>query len=143
VTIVVLITCTKNKHKGTQKAEYLYSKSPNFRKYLECAKKLTSRENIYVISALHKLVPLDKEIDWYDYTLNNRSEEENYAWGKEVASQLEVLYVFGNTKFIAIADEDYCTFLKPYLKDMDMPLDGIGCGPQGYGLLDDYVHDFM
>jgi len=49
VEVVVLITCTKNKHKGTHKAEYLYSKSDNFVKYLECAKILTANENIFVI----------------------------------------------------------------------------------------------
>ena|GEM_PF-3920814 len=35
---VVLITCTKHKHEGSHKAEFLYSASENFVKYLECAR---------------------------------------------------------------------------------------------------------
>ena len=46
VTNVVLITCTRNKYEGIHKAEYLYSKSENFKKYLASARLLTENNNI-------------------------------------------------------------------------------------------------
>ena len=141
--IVVLITCTKNKHLGTHKAEHLYSKSGNFVKYLECAKQLTKREDIYVISALHKLVPLDRRVKCYDFTLKDRQKDEVETWGKDVAMQLNELYDFNNTRFIVIADDDYCTALKPCLPAMDTPLEGFGCSSEGYYQLDAYVKQFV
>ena len=140
---VVLITCTKSKHKGTHKAEYLYSMSNNFVKYLESAKLLADYQDIYVISALHELIPLDKEIECYDYTLKDKSDEENDTWGKNVTEQLESLYKFSDTQFIVLADDDYSSALKPYLPNIEVPLEGIGCGPGGYNQLDDYVCRFI
>jgi len=112
-------------------------------KYLECAKQLSEHRDIFVISALHKLVPLDTMIECYDYTLKNKSYEEINSWGKSVAKQLEALYDLNNTKFIIIADNDYCLALKPYLPNIDMPLNGVGCGPDGYNQLDAYVNTFL
>jgi len=83
------------------------------------------------------------EVEWYDYTLKDRSDEENDAWGKNVAEQLEKLYDFKDTQFIVLADDDYCSALKPYLLNVEMPLKGVGCGSGGYNQLDYYVNDFM
>ena len=140
---VVLITCTKNKHTGKHRAEYLYTKSDDFVKYLECARAITDNQDIFVISALHKLVPLYKEIEWYDFTLKGRAKEENEKWGSEVIAQIGELYDVNTTKFIIIADEDYYTALEAHLPYMDAPLKGIGCGPQGYEQLDEYVQEFL
>lgn len=136
---VVLITCTKNKHTGKHKAEYLYSKSPNFQKYLECSKLLAEYEDIFVISALHYLVPLNEEIEWYDYSLNDKTKQEINAWGRKVAEQLNELYDLNNTRFIIIADENYYMPLTNHLTHIDTPLEGVGCGPEGYNQLDEYV----
>lgn len=139
---VVLITCTKHKHEGTHKAEYLYSKSENFMKYLECARILADRRDIYIISALHKLLPLDKEIEWYDYTLANRPIHEHYTWGKEVSEQIKVLYDVSETNFVVLADDIYSSALLPYLPYMDTPLQG-NCNPDGYESLDKYIKEFL
>jgi len=134
-----LVTCTKNKHKGVHKAEYLYSKSDNFKRYLSSARLLTENENIFVISALHKLVPLYKEIECYDYALSSKTPEEVAAWGKAVADQLMCLYDFSNTRFVILADDDYSSALQPFLPNTDLPLNGIGCGHEGYSQLDLYI----
>lgn len=139
---VVLITCTKNKHGGTHKAEYLYSKSKNFVKYLDCARALVEDKDIFVISALHKLVPLDKELTCYDYTLKGKSKKEKDIWGEEVATQLKELYDVSKTRFVIIAEDDYYTPLAPHLPSMDTPLEGVGCGPDGFEQLDAYIKNF-
>ena len=140
---VVLITCTKSKFVGIHKAEKLYAKSNNFVKYIACAKLLADYQDIFVISALHKLVPLYREIEWYDCTLKGKSEQEINAWGKSVAEQLTKLYDIDKTKVIVLADNDYCSALKPYLPCMDTPLEGFGCDPKGYNQLDAYVISFI
>jgi len=139
---VVLITCTKHKHDGTHKAEYLYSASQNFAKYLECARSMVADSDIYVISALYNLIPLNKEIESYDYSLSEKSEQEKCTWGNEVVNQLSGLYNINNTKFVVIADDDYCFALSHNPLFIDMPLKGVGCGPAGYEQLDDYVRKY-
>jgi len=140
---VVLITCTKHKHEGIHKAEFLYSASENFVKYLECARLMVDDRDIYIISALHYLVPLDRLIESYDCALIEKSKQEQYTWGNEVATQLKTLYDFNNTRFIVIADKDYCSALLPYIPSMDMPLHDVGCGPGGYAQLDNYAIQFV
>lgn len=140
---VVLITCTKHKHAGKHRAEYLYTKSEDFVKYLGCARVITDNQDIFVISALHKLIPLDKEIEWYDFTLKGRSKEENEKWGSEVVEQLKRRYDVSKTRFIVIADEDYYSALEAHLPYMETPLKGVGCGAQGYKHLDEYVQGFL
>jgi len=139
---VVLITCTKTKHNGVHKAEYLYSASQNFVKYLESARSVAADSDIYVISALYNLIPLTKEIKSYDYSLSEKSEQEQYAWGNGITEHLSEHYDINNTKFIVIADEDYCLPLLKNLPFMDMPLEGVGCGPDGYEQLDEYIRNF-
>jgi len=140
---VVLITCTKHKHEGSHKAEFLYSASENFVKYLECARLMADDRDIFIISALHCLLPLDKIIDSYECALTKKPKQEQFAWGNEVATQLSMLYVLNNTRFIVIADRNYCSALLPYLPSMDMPLHDVGCGPGGYAQLDNYVTRFV
>ena len=99
--------------------------------------------DIFIISALHYLLSLDKLVESYDCVLTEKSKQEQYAWGNEVATQLSMLYDLNNTRFIVIADRNYCSALLPYLPSMDMPLHDVGCGPTGYAQLDNYVKQFV
>jgi len=136
---VVLITCTRQKHKGIHEAEYLYSASPNFVRYLSSARSIVDDSDIFIVSALHHLVPLHKTIEDYDCALTERTVQEQFAWGELVAKELSEIYDLDKTRFIVIADDDYCSALLPYLKHMDKPLNGVGCGPAGYEQLDSFL----
>jgi len=139
---VVLVTCTKSKHKGRHKAGYIYTKSANYRKYFSRAQKLTTTENIFVISALHGLLPLDKEIDCYDYTLMHKSKTIKNAWGEKVANQIKELFNIDNTNFIVIAGADYFVPLRPHLPNMLTPLKNVGRGNIRFATLDAFIEKY-
>ena len=122
---VVLVTCTKDKHGGTHAAGHIYTKSSNFRRYMELARLLANDENIYVISALHGLLSLETSVDWYDYTLMGKPTSIKAAWGAKVAGQVKSRYNVNETKFIVLAGADYFVPLKPYLPYMKTPLEGV------------------
>jgi hypothetical protein len=114
---VVLITCVKDKHEsvytvGEHTARYLYTLTSNFRKYLAYAYTLTTPENIFVISAKHGLLPLDKRIKWYDQILTEQMKD---TWSKSIIEQLAERYDTPNTNFIVIATENYCAPLRLYI----------------------------
>jgi len=125
---VVLVTCTSAKHKGRHAAGYIYTKSSNFRKYMELAHLLTDSKSIFVISALHGLLPLDTVIDWYDYTLMGKSKSFKDAWGIKVAEQIRSRFDVNETKFIVLAGADYFVPLIPHLPNMEVPLKGVSMG---------------
>ena len=125
---VVLVTCTSDKHKGRHAAGDIYTKSSNFRKYMELARLLTDSENIFVISALHGLLSLDTVIDWYDYTLMSKPKDVKDAWGMRVAEQIKSRFNVAETMFIVIAGADYFIPLIPHLPNMEVPLKGVSMG---------------
>ena len=125
---VVLVTCTKDKHKGAHPAGYLYTKSKNFKKYMEYAHVLTDDENIFIISALHGLLSLDSVIDWYDYTLSGKPKSVKETWGKKVSEQIMSRFNVDDTKFIILAGADYSLPLRPYLPNIELPLKGVRIG---------------
>ena len=126
---VVLVACTKEKYKGTYPAGYIYMKSREFRKYMEYARLLTSSENIFVISALHGLLPLDTLIKNYEYALAGKPKFVKDIWGKRVAEQLKLSFDVSETMFVVLADANYFIPLMPHLPNMKMPLKNVllGC----------------
>ena len=60
---VILIACCKTKASGKMPAKDLYQ-GTLFKKSLEYARTLKP-ERIYILSAEHHLLPLDKEIGYY------------------------------------------------------------------------------
>lgn len=125
---VVLVTCTSDKHKDRHAAGYIYTKSSNFRRYMELAHLLTDSESIFVISALHGLLSLDTVIDWYDYTLMGKPKSVKGAWGIRVAEQIKSRFNVSETRFIVLAGADYFVPLLPHLPNMEVPLKGVTMG---------------
>lgn len=112
---VALISCSKTKeavkHPNTIKAESLY-KSPLFKKALKYAKEKIVADKIYILSAQEKLVSLDKQLSWYDYTLNKKSVDIVKAWSEEVRSQLRAEGVdFANDEIFILAGKNYHKYL--------------------------------
>ncbi len=59
---IVILSCTKSKTDHRAPAQELYSASPMFKKTLEYGKSLEP-DKMFILSAKHHLVPLNKELD--------------------------------------------------------------------------------
>ena len=112
---IALISCCSTKEKvmfpKTIKAEFLY-KSALFKKALKYAKEKIVADKIYILSAQENLVSLDKQLSWYDYTLNKKSVDIVKAWSEEVRSQLRAEGVdFANDEIFILAGKNYHKYL--------------------------------
>ena len=119
---IVLISCVAKKAKEKSKAEDLYI-SPLFKKSLAYAKTLTTTDNIYILSAKHHLLPLDKVIAPYDVSLQKdiTKKEDRVKWGTKVAN-------IGEDKFIVLAGKNYVVPIENSLSNLELPLKGKGIG---------------
>ena len=84
---IVLISCVKKKLRCKSKARDLYI-SPLFRKSLEYAKSLNP-DRIFILSAKHYLLGLNKEIAPYNKTLNEMDSQKRKKWADSVLKQLK------------------------------------------------------
>jgi len=75
---IVLLSCTKSKLEKKSPAYQLYSPSPMFQKTMEYGKSLKP-DKIYILSAKHHLVPMNKELEPYDLTLKTMKSDEKKA----------------------------------------------------------------
>ena len=126
---IVLISCGAKKAKEELKAENLYI-SPLFKKSLAYAKTLTTTDNIYILSAKHHLLPLDKVIAPYDVSLKKdiTKKEDRTKWGKKVIEELKKVADIGKDKFIVLAGKNYVAPIENSLSNLELPLKGKGIG---------------
>ena len=122
------------------KAETLYQ-SPTFKKSLEYAR-LLNPDKIFIISALHHLLPLDKEVEPYDVTLATVPKKarekkpnlkilttpEKKEWGKRVVEQLKSESDLEKDEFIILAGKEYLKPIQKELKKIITPLEGVSQG---------------
>ena len=135
---IVLIACASKKGNKKAKAKDLYI-SALFKSSLSFAYKINA-DKIYILSALHHLLELEKEIEPYNVTLsilpksktNNSltvlSIEEKKEWGKTVLEQLSKSHDLNNDLFIFLAGKDYISPISPSLTNWENPLDGLRLG---------------
>lgn len=110
---IVLLSCSKSKLDHAAPAQELYSASPMFKKTLEYGKSLKP-DKMYILSAKHHLVPLNKKLAPYDKTLKEMPADEKEAWGEEVAKQMKSSGIdLKNDEFIFLTGNEYS---KPLLK---------------------------
>ena len=126
---VVLIACSKTKAPGKMAAKYLYQ-GALFKKSL-CYADIINPDCIYILSAKYRLLPLDKEIEYYQNTLKGKSVQEKRQWTIEVLEQMkqEGLSV-RNDEFIILAGDNYCKYLQDSLTNYSRPLKGLRQGEQ-------------
>ncbi len=126
---IVLISCGAKKAEKETKAEDLYI-SPLFKKSLVYAKTLTTTDNIYILSAKHHLLPLDKVIAPYDVSLQKdiTKKEDRTKWGKKVIEELKKVADIGKDKFIVLAGKNYVAPIENSLSNLELPLKGKGIG---------------
>ena len=110
---IVLLSCTKSKLPHPAPAKDLYSASPMFQKTLKYGESLDP-DKMFILSAKHYLVPLDKELEPYDKTLKDMSAEEKTQWGEITAQQMKKAGLdLMQDKFIFLTGNEY---LKPLLR---------------------------
>jgi hypothetical protein len=119
---IVLLSCTKSKLDKPSQAQDLYSASPMFKKTLEYGKSLKP-DKMYILSAKHFLVPINKVLAPYDKTLKEMPKDEKKAWGEKVIAQMKAAGMnLEKDKFIFLTGSEYMkplfnTFLKVILKN--------------------------
>ncbi len=128
---IVLISCVSKKLSCKTVAESLYI-SPLFKYNLAFAKSMNPNK-IFILSAEHGLLYLDKEIEPYDKTLNNMNSREIKAWSEHVLKQLKDVSNTDEDMFIFLAGDRYRKYLLPHIKHYQIPMKGLGIGKQlGY-----------
>ena len=125
---IVLISCVKEKMPRRAKARDLYT-STYFKLNLKYARKLQP-DDIFVLSAKHGLLSLEREIEPYEHTLNNMRSAEIKAWASGVLGQLNATCRMDETEFIFLAGETYRKHLLPHMKHSVIPLKGLLIGEQ-------------
>lgn len=108
------------------KARDLYT-SPLFKKMMRYALSLEPKE-IFILSALHGLLDLDKVILPYEKTLNNMKVKDRKDWSEEVIASLEERCDLQNDEFVLLAGRKYSEFLAPRLAHVIEPMDGLSQG---------------
>lgn len=125
---IALVACSSKKRPYRSKAEDLYI-SPLFKLSLEYAIKLQPHD-IFILSANHGLLPLEKEIEPYNLTLNRMHTVEVRRWAAMVLGQIRRICEIDETEFIFFAGKRYRKYLIPHLTFYKIPLEGLGIGQQ-------------
>lgn len=145
---IVLISCASKKLKIKSKAKNLYV-SQLFTKSLAYAYSLKP-DKIYILSALHHLLDLDKEIGPYNVTLSNvpkgkrkpglkvLNKDEKIEWGKEVIQMLRRCTDLQEDVFIVLAGKEYIKPIEANIKNLDNRLHGLRQGERIKYLKDIY-----
>ena len=118
---IVLLSCTKSKLEEPAKARDLYSPSPMFQKTLAYGESLRP-DKIFILSAKHHLVPMDKKLAPYELTLKTMGKG-----GKIVIQQMEKSGInIQKDKFIFLTGSEYMKPLLDYIpeQNIETPMDG-------------------
>ena len=121
---IVLLSCTKSKVDHRAPAQELYSASPMFKKTLEYGKSLEP-DKMFILSAKHHLVPLNKELDPYDKTLKEMPKDEKEKWGEETMKQMKSAGLdLSKDKFIFLTGSEYLKPFRNYITNLETPMEG-------------------
>lgn len=131
--VVVLISCVSKKmntDNGPVAAKDLYQ-SALFKKSLEYATKVLKipDTDIFVLSAEHHLLPLDRPVLKYDKTLNDFTATQRKEWADKVWAQLSSRFD-KNTRYIILAGKNYYKYLicNCRITNFELPLGNLSIG---------------
>ena len=117
---IVILSCTKSKLDKPSKAQDLYSASPMFKKTLEYGKSLKP-DKMYILSAKHFLVPLNKVLAPYDKTLKEMPKDEKDKWGEETIKQMKSAGINPEKDtFIFLTGSEYMKPFNQYIPDSNI-----------------------
>lgn len=125
---IVLISCSDSKLSRPATAEKLYSPSALFSKSLEYAKSLKP-DRIYILSAKHHLVNLDRYITPYNKTLADMSEIQKLKWKNNTLREMRLAKLdLEKDKFIFLTGNEYMEPLLDSISNYENPLEGLRFG---------------
>lgn len=124
----VLVSCVSQKLPQRAKAKHLYV-STLFQLTLKYAEKLQP-DDIFILSAKHGLLSLEREIEPYEQTLNNMRSGEIKQWASRVLEQIKEICSIDETEFMFLAGDKYRKYLLPHIKNAQIPLEGLRIGEQ-------------
>jgi hypothetical protein len=134
MTTIGLVACAKTKRPGRHPARELYA-SPLFQKALAHCER--AYDHTFILSALHRAVPPDQELSWYNVCLANIKDRTiRRAWAQDTYWRI---YRLCKDRGIASFDDvpvyfhaglDYREFLLAYFPRAECPLVGLGVGEQ-------------
>lgn len=126
---VVFIACVSKKRDVSCKARELYISSL-FKKELKYAEDILKADDIYILSAKYGLVQLNQVIEPYNKTLNNMKEDEIRKWSRDVLKQIKEKVNVEEDEIIFLAGQKYRKYLIPHMKNVKVPMEGLGIGKQ-------------
>ena len=128
---IYLLSCCKQKLSYAAEARELYQ-SAGFKKSL-CFAQSKNPDAIFILSALHHVVPLNEVLDPYNMKLSDQSKEYQIEWADECLKELGANFDLKNDKFVILAGKDYYKNLigKEKIENYELPLIGL---KQGYRL---------
>ena len=131
--VAALISCVSKKlntDDGPVAAKDLYQ-SPLFKKSLEYATNVLQipDTDIFILSAEHHLLPLDRQVMKYDKTLNDFTADQRKEWADKVWAQLSSRFD-KNTRYIILAGKNYYKYLicNCRITNFELPLDHLSIG---------------
>lgn len=135
---IILIGCVSKKGNKKAKAKDLYV-SQLFKSSMIYANK-QNPDKIFILSALHHLLNIDKQIDPYNVTLSNVPKSkrkpglkiltavEKKKWGKKIIDQLSTQTDLKNDDFIVLAGQEYIKPIISSISHLRNPLKGLRQG---------------
>lgn len=125
----VLIACASRKLDHAAPAASIYA-SQLFKLNLAYARSLEP-DAIYILSAKHGLLELDRVIEPYEVTLNGMPKAELQAWASSVrAALVHAGASLGSDRFTFLAGRNYRMFLADQMAHAHVPMEGLGIGQQ-------------
>lgn len=127
-----LVGCGKAKKEGIHKAKDLYT-SNYFKLKLRYAEMFGDK--CYILSAKHRLLDPEKEIEKYCKKVDDFNKEEKADWVAGIISKLKEETDISGTKFIFLAGKKYYLPIVEKLgrEHCELPLEHMGIGKQmGY-----------
>lgn len=138
--MAVFISCCKKKKKTPSLAKELYC-SDLFKKSLKWALRIESCDNIFILSALHGIIPLSQMINPYNVTLNEKSRKEKEDWARKVIEQSKVKCIDMKNS-IYLCGKNYLEPIEKLLGcKLQAPLGNLGLGKRLH-ILEEWTKDF-
>lgn len=142
--MIVFIACSKSKLNRPCKAKELYTPSAIFCKRMAYAKKLTSEDKIFILSAKYGLLKLDDPVEYYDCYLGKQDALYKFEWKQKVLKQMKEANIDFNEEVYFATGTEYWKMLTSSFKNFKVEKDlvesklgrgGIGMALQYYDIM--------
>jgi len=124
-----LISCSKKKLQGPEAIEACKLYQGTLFKYsYKYAQETLFANEIFILSAMHELLPAHQRIHYYDLKLADLPVAERRAWGESVAEKLVYEVAYLNPIVFVLAGKTYMRYIEEHIDDLEVvyPLRGLG-----------------